>query len=68
MSDTRQTLTESGIDTSHIIEISPDTDRRVTATRRMSDRDKLARLELDLEWATARILALETLLGFRREP
>ena len=68
MSYTRQTLNELGIDTSHIIEISPDTDRRVTATRRMSDRDKLARLELDLEWATARILALETLLGFRREP
>lgn len=63
LGDTRQILNESGVDMAHIIEITPETERRVMATRRMSDREKLARLQLDLERARNQIAELQTFIA-----
>ena len=45
---------------SKIIEITPALERRVLETRRMSDREKIARLELDLEWANKKLEARDS--------
>ncbi len=47
---------------SHVIEITPEIERRVQAERRMSNLERIARLELDVEYWKRKCEGLESRL------